>query len=98
MLLVWMPIAGHQYLPDSVRQAKPWRAVLLATLIGTVLGIMLQQLALQHTEAGIVQTLLGTSSLFVLPLVALRGETISPRACLGAVIAVGGIALLFLAS
>jgi drug/metabolite transporter (DMT)-like permease len=98
ILLIWMPIAGHRYFPDSVRRAKPWRIVLLATFVGTFLGIILQQLSLQHTEAGIVQTLLGTSSLFVLPLVALRGETISMRACLGAVIAVGGIALLFLSN
>jgi drug/metabolite transporter (DMT)-like permease len=98
ILLIWMPISGQSYFPKSVRLAKPWRAVLLATFIGTFLGIMLQQLSLQHTEVGIVQTLLGTSSLFVLPLVAVRGETISLRACLGAAIAVVGIAMLFLSS
>jgi drug/metabolite transporter (DMT)-like permease len=97
ILLVWMPLTGNAYIPQSVRIEKPWRAILLATLTGTCVGIFLQQLSLQHTQAGIAQTLIATSSLFILPLVAIRGEAISLRACIGAVIAIIGVALLFLA-
>lgn len=98
VLLVWMPVTGRVYFPDSMQKRKPWRAVLLATFIGTFLGIILQQLSLQNTQTGVAQTLLATSSLFILPMVAINGETISLRACLGATIAITGIAMLFLAS
>ncbi len=69
--------------------------VVVAALLGTYLGIWLQQIALQRAAAGIAQTLLATSPLFVLPLVALTGERLSGRAIAGAAIAVSGIALLF---
>lgn len=60
------------------------------------LGIWLQQVALKYTPAGVAQTLGATSPLFVLPVVAARGEAISIRAVLGVAIAIGGIALIFI--
>ncbi len=95
-LLVWMPSAGHAFVPEAVRRAKTWRLLLLATFLGTFLGLILQQLSLQNTQAGVAQTLLATSALFILPLVVLRGETISWRAAFGAAVGAGGIALIFL--
>jgi drug/metabolite transporter (DMT)-like permease len=73
---------------------------LLATLVvisfgSTYLGIWLQQISLKFAPAGIAQTLLGTSPLFVLPLVMLLGERVSFRAYLGVMVAIAGIALLF---
>lgn len=70
-------------------------AIILAALGGTYLGIWLQQTALKFAPTGIAQTLLATSPLFVLPLVALLGEKITPRSLVGGAIAVIGIALLF---
>lgn len=98
ILLVWLPASGRPLLPAGARQASIWRWILLATFMGTFIGITLQQVALQNADAGIAQTLLATSSLFVMPLVVLRGETVSLRAICGAVVAVAGIALLFAAS
>ncbi|REJ70024.1 MAG: EamA family transporter [Planctomycetota bacterium] len=95
MLLIWMPAVGQAYLPGALCAWRPWRVILPATLLGTVLGIFLQQTAFAHTEAGIAQTLLATSSLFILPLVMLRGERVSLRAIVGAALAVIGIALFF---
>ncbi|MEO0947994.1 MAG: DMT family transporter [Cyanobacteria bacterium J06641_5] len=80
---------------------QPWRmlgAIALAALLGTYLGIWLQQTALKFTSAGIAQTLLATSPLFILPLDALRGDRPNQRAILGAAIATAGVALLFLAA
>ena len=76
------------------------RKQLLATLVAisfgsTYLGIWLQQISLKFTPTGIAQTLLGTSPLFVLPLVMLLGERVSFRAYLGVMVAIAGIALLF---
>ncbi|MEM8641999.1 MAG: DMT family transporter [Cyanobacteria bacterium P01_G01_bin.54] len=70
-------------------------AIALAAFGGTYLGIWCQQTALKHAPTGIAQTLLATSPLFVLPIVALLGETLTLRSLLGVVIALVGIALLF---
>lgn len=62
---------------------------------GTYLGIWLQQVALKFTAAGVAQTLGATSPLFVLPIAAGMGESISFRTLLGVLLALGGIAVLF---
>ncbi|MDB9494872.1 EamA family transporter, partial [Spirulina subsalsa CS-330] len=69
--------------------------ITIAAFGGTYLAIWLQQIALKYTATGTAQTLLATSPLFVLPLAALWGETITPRSVLGVGIAIAGIALLF---
>lgn len=63
--------------------------------IGTYLGLWLQQLSLKLASAGVAQTLLSTSPLFVLPMAAWAGEPVSPRAVAGALLAVAGAGLLF---
>lgn len=69
--------------------------VVLAAFGGTYLAMILQQTAFKYSPAGIAQTLLTTSPLFILPIAALSGERISPRALLGTSLAVAGIFLLF---
>jgi drug/metabolite transporter (DMT)-like permease len=69
---------------------------LVAVFFGTFLGIWLQQKSLQTTAAGIAQTLISTSPLFVIPAAALMGEKVSLRSVLGVVIALGGVALLMI--
>lgn len=70
-------------------------AVAIAAFFATYLGIWLQQIALKYTAAGIAQSLLATSPLFVLPVAALLGDRISWRATIGAAIALSGVWLLF---
>ena len=77
---------------------KLWLGLFIAAFGGTYLGIWLQQMGLKYTAAGIAQTLGATSPLFVLPLAVGLGERVSLRAWLGAVVAVGGVALLFVLS
>ena len=73
------------------------RTARLVTLIAgtaffsTYLGIWLQQISLKYAATGIAQALSSTSPLFVIPIVLLRGESVSLRALLGAGIALGGI-------
>ncbi|UCE18988.1 MAG: DMT family transporter [Gemmatimonadota bacterium] len=95
-LLLWIllkrrPLGQWRALEESKRI---WAAVLLATFIGTYLSIWFQQTALKHTSSGIAQTLFSTSPLFVLPIVFLMGEKISPRAIFGACVALAGVGLL----
>ena len=79
----------------SLREYKPLLVLVIpATIIGTFLALWLQQVALEQAPAGLVQTLLATSPVFVLPMLALRGEGVSLRALAGALLACGGVALL----
>jgi drug/metabolite transporter (DMT)-like permease len=81
------------HLPDAKRI---FAMLLVAVFFATFLGIVLQQLALQIIPAGIAQTLIATSPLFVLLFALFMGEKISLRAGLGSLIAVVGVALIFL--
>ena len=69
--------------------------ITLAAFGSTYLGIWLQQTSLKFAPTGIAQTLLATSPLFIIPIAALRGETITPRGIIGVSIALVGIGLLF---
>jgi drug/metabolite transporter (DMT)-like permease len=95
VLLVLVGVRGQsgvQFRPLRPRQVLPM--VGLAALLGTYLGIWLQQVSFKYTPAGIAQALLATSPLFVLPMAALLGDRISWRAVLGVLVAIGGIWLL----
>lgn len=91
---------------DPARQ--PWSALpainrrrgiqltLAAAVLGPYLGVWLSVVAFDLTELGVAQTLCSLSPVLVLPLTrAVYGEAITPRAVLGALVAVGGSALLF---
>ena len=71
-------------------------AVAIAAFGSTYLGIWLQQTSLKFAPTGIAQTLLATSPIFILPIMALMGEKVSIRAILGVLLAIGGISLLFI--
>jgi drug/metabolite transporter (DMT)-like permease len=77
------------------RLSRIWVSLGLAVLLGTFLGIWLQQIAFKYSgHVGVASTLLATSPLFVLPMVAWGGERISARAVTGAVIGIIGVAVL----
>lgn len=71
--------------------------VVLATFLGTYLGLWLSMASLQLTLAGIAATLTATSPIFVLPLARIfLKERLSMRAVFGALVAVAGVAVLAL--
>jgi drug/metabolite transporter (DMT)-like permease len=97
LLAAWILVA-RQGIGRWLRQPEArslWGRLLLAVFWGTYLAIWLQQVAFKLTQAGIAQTLLATSPLFVLPFAAWGGERISYRAAAGAALALVGVALLF---
>ena len=69
--------------------------IFVTTFGGTYLGIWLQQISLKFAPAGIAQTLLATSPIFIIPIAAKMGEKISIRSIFGVLVAVVGISLLF---
>ena len=78
----------------ALRRPSLLFAIAIAALLGTYLGIWLQQISLKYTATGIAQALLATSPLFVLPMAALLGDRISYRAVVGALIALSGVWIL----
>lgn len=97
VILIWLLVRREPIgkWVKSESSPKLWGNVMLVVVFGTYLAIWLQQIALQNTQAGIAQTLLSTSPIFILPLAALSGEKVTVRAVAGVVASMAGIALLF---
>ena len=97
-LFVFLGLRGRlsgAFTPLRERQALG--RVVVATFLGTFLGIWLLNAGLKYTShAGVAATLSSTSPIFILPLAWwFLKERLSPRAVVGALIAVAGIAVLF---
>lgn len=70
---------------------------LIGTILGPFLGITFSLIAVENTKVGIAATLMSTMPIIMLPMVKyIYKEKLSWRAILGAVIAVIGVALIFL--
>lgn len=79
------------------KDSKIFGSIFLASFLGPFLGITLSFVAVINTKIGIASTLLSIMPITMLPLsVWIDKEKLSPFAIIGAIIAVGGIALLFL--
>ncbi len=70
--------------------------VLLGVLLGSYLGIWLMQASFKLAPVALAQTLTATSPIFGLPIALISGEKLSPRAVFGVLIAMGGVALIFM--
>ncbi|NIA29706.1 MAG: EamA family transporter [Actinobacteria bacterium] len=72
-------------------------ATLGGSVVGPYLGVWLANVAVKYTETGVASTLLATVPILVIPMVIIvRNTKPSARAVTGAIIAVIGVALLFL--
>lgn len=95
VLIVWVVAARSRRQRTHERSHRVWGLAALAAVVGTYVGISLQQFAFKYTNTGVAQTLLSTSPLFILPIAVWMGERVSPRAVAGVVLALLGIAMLF---
>ncbi len=67
-----------------------------ATCLGTALGLVLMTVSQKHASIGVSNTLTSTAPLFALPIaVIVKRERLSARAWIATLIAVGGVALMF---
>lgn len=70
---------------------------LIGTILGPFLGITFSLIAIENTKVGIAATLMSTMPIIMLPMVRyIYKESLSWRAISGAVVAVIGVALIFL--
>lgn len=97
---IWMLVSRQkpgEWMKEAKNNAGMFGILALGVLLGAFLPLWLQQISFKNTEVGIAQTLLATSPLFVLILSALRKEKLTWQEICGMVLAVAGIAVLFLA-
>jgi drug/metabolite transporter (DMT)-like permease len=97
MLMLWSKSRSSKLAESSGRflDRKMWLRLAVVAFFSTYLGINLQQAALKYTAAGIAQTVGSTSPLFVLAYDWWQGAKISWRSILWAMVAIGGMSLLF---
>lgn len=85
----------------TLRKLNDARSVLLTAggaLCGPFLGVWMSLKAVKHTEAGIAAAIMAMVPVIVIPLVIIfYKEKVSIRAVFGAILASGGVAILFLA-
>ncbi len=90
---------GHGVRPVVAvwRDRRAALAVLIGTAVGPVIGVLLSLVAVQRAPVGIASTLMALSPVLVLPMVyVIDRERISLRALGGTVVALAGVALIFL--
>jgi len=69
----------------------------MGALAGPFLGVWLSLVAIQHTSVGIASTLMSLPPIFLLPVgMIIFKERIGWRAVVGTVLAISGVAVLFL--
>lgn len=98
VLAIVMLLTGkrHKIIP-ALKNNRTMLITLGGAVFGPFLGVWLSIVAIKYTETGIASTLLATVPVLILPMIVIVYKTkLSLRAVGGAVIAVIGIALLFL--
>ncbi len=97
---IWLGALVRREAGQSLRAVRDRRALLYITggaLVGPVLGMTLSLVAVQLSHVGIASTLMALSPVLLLPLSHwIFGERITWRAVLGTLIAMSGVALIFL--
>lgn len=81
--------------PSPLRSPRLLAGIAVTAVLGTYLGIWLQQTALKFAPTGIAQTLMATSPIFALAIALGAGARVGGRAWFGAGIAIAGVYLLF---
>ena len=100
-IMIWLFAAMRGKLKDTLSAFKNRPGILFAlggAVFGPFLGVWTSLIAVKLIAAGIAATLNATTPIWIIPNVILfYKERVSPRAILGALLAVVGIALLILA-
>ena len=97
---VWPLFQGHAGATLTALREKPRAIYLIAlgALAGPLLGVSLSLLAVQHAEIGVASTLMALSPVVILPIsYFVFKEKIGWPAILGTVLAIAGVAILFMA-
>ena len=99
-LFIWVVVLVLGRMPEVLRAARDMAAIrdtAAASLVGPYLGIIFSMVAVTLTETGVAQTLLSLMPVMIIPVVwILYGQRTSWRGIMGAVVAVLGVAIIFI--
>jgi len=102
MIMIWFFALIRGKFMDTVRGIKNNKAMFFAlggAIFGPFLGVWTSLIAVKYIAAGIAATLNATTPIWIIPNVILYyKEKVSARAVIGVLVAIIGIALLFLAN
>lgn len=96
LALLFVPLGWWRRVWPAVRDGRAMGYAAVGAFFGPFLGVTLSLIAVRATEAGVAASIMATTPILIIPAVALRGERVGPGGLAGAVIAVAGVALLFL--
>jgi drug/metabolite transporter (DMT)-like permease len=88
-------LSRQSFKPRQVLNRVDWQYLLAATLVGTLIAMVLQMFAFTHAKAAIVQSLFTSSVIFTLAIAWLKGQFVSRNALIGSLIACFGVVLIF---
>jgi drug/metabolite transporter (DMT)-like permease len=100
-ITIWILAAVRGKVRENIaaikQEPKSMQYLLLATFLGPVMGVFFSLVALQNSEVGIASTLMSLQPIFLIPIgFFFFKETISWRSAVGTVIAILGVAIIFL--
>ncbi len=94
---LFLVLRKYKELPTSFRDTKAMKWLLVGSIFGPFLGVSFSLMAVQHTAAGIAQTIMSlTPVLIIPPAVLINKEKVTGREIIGAIIAVSGVVLFFI--
>ena len=82
---------------EALRDRGAMRETVVGTIFGPFIGVGLSLLAVQKTHAGVAASLMALTPIFILPVSIRAGEDVGVAGVAGAILAVCGVAVLFLA-
>ncbi len=99
-IAIWVVALFRRELVSTIKAVcskKAFYVLVGATLLGPTFGVWVSMVAVKHTQAGIAATLISTFPVVIIPMtMIIHHERPTVRAVVGAIIAVVGVAMLFL--
>jgi drug/metabolite transporter (DMT)-like permease len=100
-VFVWACVVLAGRLPEAKKAAGNRDGIkytAAGAVVGPFLGMTLSMVAVADAQAGVAQTLMSLMPVFIIPLIwIIYGEKTNTRGILGAIVAVVGVAVLFIA-
>lgn len=95
--LLFIPLRWWPRVPEALRDRKALALSSVGAFFGPFLGVSLSLYAVRNTVAGVAASIMAVSPVLIIPLVVLlRRERVGIGGIFGTVVAVAGVALLFL--
>ena len=99
-IFVWIQVLVRKQIKPGLNvlrmNSKAIKFSFLGAVIGPYLGVWLSLIAVQFAKVGIASTLMALTPIFHLPIGSILKEKITIQAVFGTLIAIGGVAILFL--